>query len=108
MVSLHSVVHTADASEYVVLDRKLTIDTDRHIVLLIASKEDSLSKILEENMLEILAGLTWSDRDIQNDFAFVTERYNKFLNGLVKTRELHDVSMVLGVTDGNMLIFSTI
>lgn len=108
MVSLHSVVHTSDTAPYFVLNRKLTIDTNRHIILLIASREETLSKMLEENMLEILAWLTWSDRDIQNDFAFVMERYNKFLNTLSKTRELREVSMILGVTDENTLIFSTI
>jgi hypothetical protein len=95
MLSVNTLTHTEPESSYQVQSRKLTIDNDRHIILLIASPEAQLTKTLEENMLEILAGLTWSGRDMGSDFSFVMERYNKFLYTLSKTTPLTDIHMCL-------------
>lgn len=108
MLSLNILTHSEHESAAHVLSRKLTIDDDRFIILLIATPEEKLTKILEESMLEILANLTWNSRDMSTDFSFVMERYNKFLRSLSKTENLTGIHICLGATMKNTLIFSTL
>lgn len=47
-------------------------------VILEGSKENIIS-VIEDHLLETLSTISWSEDTLENDFSYLTERYNQFI-----------------------------
>ena len=63
--------------------------------------------ILEDHFLETLSGVEWKKRDIDTDFSFVSENYNRFIQN-IDSGELEGMDIVFAVLSDTYLILSTI
>lgn len=75
--------------------------------LTIEGKKENIVSILEDHLLETISAVEWNPEEINKDFEFITENYNRFIKNLEPT-DLADISIAISVLYNNDLIISTI
>lgn len=77
------------------------------IILIIESEKPNIISILEDHILETLSGTDWTADDMDQDFTFVTETYNRFIHNL-DGDDLHQTSVLFAAIKNNTLTISAI
>ncbi len=77
------------------------------LFLILSWGKENIVSILEDHFLETLSGIEWKKRDIDTDFSFVSENYNRFIQN-IDTEDLEGVDIVFAVLSDTYLILSTI
>ncbi len=70
-------------------------------VILEWTTESSVS-VIEDHILETLSKIEWNKETIENDFSYVSERYNQFIKSLT-AEDSESLSCILSILIGNKL-----
>lgn len=77
------------------------------ITLTIDSKKENILSIIEDHLLETISWIEWNPTDIDKDFRFLTENYNKFIKNL-DSSDIEDISVIISVLRSNILTISAV
>lgn len=81
---------------------RLNPDDAVTLFLIIEGSKESSVSILEDHILETFSWIEWEKGNIENDFSYVSERYNQFIQSLPET-EKEDLSCLIWLLSGNKL-----
>lgn len=77
------------------------------VILTIESKSEQTISILEDHILETISGVDWNSEDIDKDFTFITENYNRFIYH-IDADDIKKTSVLLAILKGNLLTLAGI
>lgn len=107
MLQIHSLNHDASTSNRNTRSHVLTPHDAVTILCIIDGSNKSAVSVIEDHLLESISSTEWQEKDIQEDFSFVTESYNAFVAKMVPV-DIEDVRIVLGVLTGHDATFTNI
>lgn len=76
------------------------------IVCIFRSEKENVLSVIEDHMLESISSTEWRAEEEENDFSYVTEKFNHFLSHLAED-DVETVSGLFAVLRSNHLMMST-
>jgi hypothetical protein len=106
MIQIASIHHSVSSQPYIIRTKTLTLGSEAKICLMIRSHTEHTASIIEEFFLENIGEISWEETNLDDDFSYITEKYNKFIKNL-DLKDEH-VSIFFGVNKEEQFVFSMI
>ncbi len=106
MIQITSIHHVVASQPYIIRTKNLTLWEDIQICLVIKSQNEYTVSIIEEFFLEAIGDVSWEKKWLDQDFSYITEKYNKFIKNI--EHKSKDISIFFGVNIGEIFTFSVI
>lgn len=90
---------------YIVRTKHLTLWDDIRVFIMVKSGKEYTNSLVEESLLEAISDVSWERQSLDEDFSYVTEKYNKFTHTLKNTDEM---SVFFWVNIDEIFMFSVI
>ncbi len=106
MIQITSIHHAVSSQPYIIRTKSLTLWGDVQTCFIIKAQNEHTVSIIEEFFLETLGDVSWEKKWLDEDFSYVTEKYNKFIKNV--EHKSKDISIFFGVNIAEVLTFSVI
>ncbi len=78
-----------------------------NLLLILEGQKENIISVIEDHLLETISSISWESETIENDFSYLSERYNQFIQNL-EDWDLEWISCLIALSYQDALSIATI